>query len=171
MSSWNEGEHTVQYQGVAEPAISPMLTHTVVYRKDDAAVTAIAQKHEAPTPGLSTKGARRRVRQYQRVAVRCGCWLEHEDATVFGTTVDIGCGGLFLRTALPMQPGLDVRVTLRIPGCPPVIAEGQVVRRIGPDDGPRPGLGVRFEQLCEGDAALRDFLGMTLADADAAAEM
>jgi hypothetical protein len=151
----------MQYQGVAEPTISAMLTHTVVYRKDDAAVTAIAQKHE-----VSAAPKRRRVRQYQRVAVRCGCWLEHEDATVFGTTVDIGCGGLFLRTALPMSPGLDVRVTLRIPGCPPVVADGQVVRRIGPQDGPRPGLGVRFEHLREGDAALRDFLGMTLADAE-----
>jgi hypothetical protein len=154
----------VQYLGVAEPAISPMLTHTVVYRKDDGAVTAIAQKHEATPPAAK---ARRRVRQYQRVAVRCGCWLEHEDATVFGTTVDIGCGGLFLRTALPMVPGLDVRVTLRIPGFPPVVADGQVVRRIGPQDGPRPGLGVRFERLREGDEALRDFLGTTLADASA----
>jgi hypothetical protein len=131
-------------------------------------MTAHAQKLDVPGSPSAGK-ARRRARQYQRVAVRCGCWLEHEAATVFGTTVDIGCGGLFLRTALPMSPGLDVRVTLKLPGRPAVVADGQVVRRIGPSDGPRPGLGVRFAELREGDASLREFLGTTLsADSEAA---
>lgn len=117
-----------------------------------------AQAHKQEISALAPK-SRRRTRQYQRVAVRCGCWLEHEAATVFGTTVDIGRGGLFLRTALPMQPGLDVQVTLKLPGHAPVVADGQVVRR---ENGPRPGLGVRFEQLREGDASLREFLGSSL---------
>jgi uncharacterized protein (TIGR02266 family) len=106
--------------------------------------------------------SRRRARQYQRVAVRCGCWLEHQDATVFGTTVDIGRGGLFLRTALPMAPGMDVRVTLKLPGLDAVVAEGQVVHRVSPQAGDRPGLGVRFDQVSVGDESLRDFLGLTL---------
>jgi len=130
-------------------------------------VTAHAHKFEAASAAAKT---RRRARQYQRVAVRCGCWVEHESATVFGTTVDIGRGGLFLRTALPMAPGLDVRVTLNLPGRAPVVADGQVVRRIGPADGPRPGLGVRFDSLHEGDASLRDFLGTSLTIDDEAIE-
>ena len=109
---------------------------------------------------------RHRARRYERVAVRCGCWLEHEGATVFGTTVDIGRGGLFLRTALPMVPGAHVRVTLRLPGFSDVVADGQVVRRIGPNDGPRPGVGVRFESLAQGDLCLYEFLGSTMRQDD-----
>lgn len=123
-------------------------------------MTVQAQRDELQaTPAGKT---RRRPRQYQRVAVRCGCWLEHQDATVFGTTVDIGRGGLFLRTALPMAPGVEVKVTLKLPGLDPVIAEGQVVRRVSPQAGDRPGLGVRFDQVSVGDESLRDFLGLTL---------
>jgi len=114
---------------------------------------------DAPVQGKT----RRRARVYQRAAVRCGCWLEHEDATVFGTTIDLGQGGLFLRTALPMTPGVDVRVTLELPGHHPVVADGQVVRRVAPAQGDRPGLGVRFDRLTCGDASLAEFLGVTLA--------
>jgi uncharacterized protein (TIGR02266 family) len=126
-------------------------------------VTAQAQKHDTAQAAAKT---RHRARRYERVAVRCGCWLEHEGATVFGTTVDIGRGGLFLRTALPMAPGAHVRVTLRLPGFSDVVADGLVVRRIGPNDGPRPGVGVRFECLSEGDLCLYEFLGSTLRQDD-----
>jgi len=101
---------------------------------------------------------RRRGRAYQRVPVRCGCWLEHEQATIYGTTVDLGCGGLFLRTAMPVKPGLSVRVTLQLPGEQTVIADGKVVRTVARDEGDRPGLGVRFERLPNGEDSLRDFL-------------
>jgi uncharacterized protein (TIGR02266 family) len=124
-------------------------------------VTAQAQKHDT----LAGK-TRQRARRYERVAVRCGCWLEHDGASVFGTTVDIGRGGLFLRTALPMVPGVHVRVTLRLPGYADVIADGLVVRRIGPNDGPRPGVGVRFERLAQGDLSLHEFLGSSLHEDD-----
>jgi uncharacterized protein (TIGR02266 family) len=110
--------------------------------------------------------ARRRSRAYQRAAVRCGCWPEHEEATVYGTTIDLGRGGLFLRTALPMTPGVEVRVTLQLPGHQPVIAEGQIVHRVAPAHGDRPGLGVRFDKLASGDESLADFLGVTLAVPD-----
>ena len=95
--------------------------------------------------------------------MRCGCWLEHEEATVFGTTIDLGQGGLFLRTALPMTPGVDVRVTLELPGRHAVTADGQVVRHVAPAQGDRPGLGVRFARLISGDDSLAEFLGLTLA--------
>jgi uncharacterized protein (TIGR02266 family) len=111
---------------------------------------------------------RRRARAYQRAAVRCGCWLEHEEATVYGTTIDLGQGGLFLRTALPMTPGSDVTVTLKLPGHQAVVAEGQVVRRVAPADGDRPGVGVRFDKLACGDESLAAFLGVTLEDPEAA---
>ena len=75
-------------------------------------MAAPAFRH-SPAPQESPGKTRRRPRAFQRVAVRCGCWLEHDGATVFGNTVDVGRGGLFLRTALPMEPGSDVRVTLR----------------------------------------------------------
>ncbi|HEX5659033.1 MAG TPA: PilZ domain-containing protein [Polyangiales bacterium] len=113
-------------------------------------------------PGASSapqaQRVRRKARAYRRVSVRCGCWLEHEQATVFGTTVDLGRGGLFLRTALPMPPGVAVRVTLRLPGSETVVADGKVVRAVSTTEGDRPGLGVRFERLPEGEDSLRAFL-------------
>jgi uncharacterized protein (TIGR02266 family) len=133
-------------------------------------VTAQAYRQEtaqAAPPGKK----RRRARQYERVAVRCGCWLEHSEATVFGNTVDLGQGGLFLRTALPMSPGMDVRVTLKLPGHEPVVAEGQVVRRVSPQAGDRPGLGVRFSHVAAGDDSLNAFLGVTLSTPEPAEDV
>jgi uncharacterized protein (TIGR02266 family) len=109
------------------------------------------------TPSSGGK-ARRKARAYRRVAVRCGCWLEHDFATIFGTTVDLGRGGLFLRTALPMPPGMPVRVTLRLPGSETVVADGKVVRTVASAEGDRPGLGVRFERMPQGEDSLSAFL-------------
>lgn len=102
---------------------------------------------------------RRRAREFRRVAVRCGCWLEHAQATIYGSTVDLGRGGLFLRTALPVCPGDPVRVTLQLPDCGPVVADGRVVRTVAPDAGDRPGLGVCFTELPHGAESLCAFLG------------
>jgi uncharacterized protein (TIGR02266 family) len=110
----------------------------------------------------SASKLRRRAREYQRIAVRCGCWLEHEQATIYGTTVDLGRGGLFLRTALPMDLGVPVRVTLHLPGEGTVVADGKVVRAVAQQTGDRPGLGVRFERLPEGDDSLCAFLFGTM---------
>jgi uncharacterized protein (TIGR02266 family) len=123
-----------------------------------------------PDQPLKPRGkTRRRAREFQRIAVRCGCWLEHEEATVFGTTVDLGRGGLFLRTALPMPPGVSVRVTLQLPGQETVVADGKIVRTVAPHAGDRPGLGVRFERLPDGDDSLCAFLfGSLRAEQEAA---
>lgn len=124
-------------------------------------MAAPAFRH-APATQESPGKTRRRPRAYQRVAVRCGCWLEHDGATVFGNTVDVGRGGLFLRTALPMEPGSEVRVTLTLPGDGArVVAEGQVVHRVSPSEGDRPGLGVRFVDVANGHV-LGAFLGTSL---------
>lgn len=116
-----------------------------------------------PAPGTKP---RRTAREYQRITVRCGCWLEHEQATVYGTTVDLGRGGLFLRTALPMTPGVPVRVTLHLPGEGTVVADGKVVRTVSHHDGEsasdRPGVGVQFERLPDGDGSLCAFLFGTM---------
>ena len=125
----------------------------------------------ASRPGKSRSRTARRAREYQRIAVRCGCWLEHEQATVYGTTVDLGRGGLFLRTALPMPPGLSVRVTLRLPGQEPVVADGKIVRTVAPHPGDRPGLGVRFEHLPDGDGSLCAFLFGSMRDEQEAADL
>jgi uncharacterized protein (TIGR02266 family) len=118
-------------------------------------VTAPSAEH---AHAATSAKARRRAREYQRIAVRCGCWLEHEQATVYGTTVDLGRGGLFLRTALPMPPGISVRVTLRLPGQETVVADGKVVRAVSPQMGDRPGLGVSFDRLPDGEETLAAFL-------------
>jgi uncharacterized protein (TIGR02266 family) len=122
-------------------------------------------------PGKSRARTPRRAREYQRIAVRCGCWLEHEQATVYGTTVDLGRGGLFLRTALPMPPGISVRVTLRLPGHETVVADGKIVRTVAPHAGDRPGLGVRFEHLPDGEDSLCAFLFGSLRDEQEAAAL
>lgn len=116
-------------------------------------------------PDAPAGKTRRRARVDPRIAVRCGCWLEHEGATVYGNTVDLGRGGLFLRTALPMPPGVAVHVILELPGHGAVEADGEVVHRIAPSDADRPGLGVRFHQLTRGHEALSSFLGGQPGDA------
>lgn len=109
-----------------------------------------------------------KARRHRRVVVRCGCWLDHPDATVFGNTVDLGHGGLFLRTALPMPEGAEVRVTLRLPGVvESVVAQGKIVHRVASEHGDRPGLGVRFVSVERGHALLESFLeGTVPADLD-----
>jgi uncharacterized protein (TIGR02266 family) len=124
---------------------------------------------DGPTYDKPRGKTRRRAREFQRITVRCGCWLEHEQATVFGTTVDLGRGGLFLRTALPMPPGVSVRVTLQLPGQETVVADGKIVRTVAPQAGDRPGLGVRFERLPNGEDSLCAFLfGSLRAEQEAA---
>lgn len=121
-------------------------------------MTATASEHLRQHASASAAKVRRKARAFRRVAIRCGCWLEHEQATVFGTTVDLGRGGLFLRTALPMPPGVAVRVTLQLPGSETVVADGKVVRTVASREGDRPGLGVRFERLPDGEDSLCAFL-------------
>lgn len=127
--------------------------------------TGFGARPEQPASSATSAKGRRKNREYQRIAVRCGCWLEHEQATVYGTTVDLGRGGLFLRTALPMPPGISVRVTLRLPGHEPVIADAKIVRTVAPHTG-RPGLGVSFDRLPAGEETLDAFLCGSLSAQD-----
>ncbi len=99
-------------------------------------------------------------RRYSRYAVRCQCWIESEQATVFGPTADVGLGGLFLRTAVPLAQGARVEVALRLdPADQPVVAEGVVTRAIRAQHGLRHGLGVEFLRIVDGRDGLKRFLG------------
>jgi hypothetical protein len=99
-------------------------------------------------------------RRFRRYAVRCNCWIERDDATVCATTADVGLGGLFLRTALPMPDGANVDVVLDLEGgLPSIVADGVVTRRISNRRGVRHGVGVEFVHIRGGRDALLTFLG------------
>ena len=106
---------------------------------------------------------RRRNRRY---AVRCDCWLERDDTTIYGTTADVGMGGLFLRTAIPLKPGKRFDVRLYMNGSSsPVIARGIIARSILARSGSvRYGVGVAFTSIEKGRELLGYFLqsGYTL---------
>ena len=104
-----------------------------------------------------TKSERRR---YLRYAVRCLCWLESEQATIFGSTADIGLGGVFLRTAVPLAAGQKVEIALNIgKRAQAVTAEGLVTRSVRARQGLRHGVGVEFVHIFDGRDSLKRFLG------------
>jgi uncharacterized protein (TIGR02266 family) len=103
--------------------------------------------------------ARPERRRYLRYAVRCECWLESDDASVFGSTADVGLGGLFLRTAIPLREGQRVRVALSLDGSGhAVTAEGLVTRAVRAERGRRHGVGVEFTDISDGREGLHLFL-------------
>jgi hypothetical protein len=99
-------------------------------------------------------------RRYQRFAVRCRCWLESDDASLFAQTVDVGLGGLFLRTAVPLPEGAPVGVTLELGRDGQSLrAEGVVSRNVRPRTGARHGMGVELVQIFDGRVGLERLLG------------
>ena len=84
-------------------------------------------------------------RRFERLAVRCGCWLEGEAMTVYGRTVDLGRGGLFLRTAVRMPHGSPVEVRLQMPGRTDGLSVSGTVAWAGDIDG-RMGVAVEFHE-------------------------
>jgi hypothetical protein len=114
--------------------------------------------HAIPLPTPLSR-ARPERRRYLRYAVRCECWLESDDASVFGSTADVGLGGLFLRTAVPISQGQQVRVALRLDGAgQAVLAEGLVTRAVRAQHGHRHGVGVEFTVISNGRDGLSLFL-------------
>jgi hypothetical protein len=105
-------------------------------------------------------------RRNRRFAVRCDCWLERDDTTIYGTTADVGMGGLFLRTAIPLKPGKKFDVRLYVNGSSnPVLARGFIARSILARGGVgRYGVGVAFTSIEKGRDQLGYFLqnGSTL---------
>lgn len=104
--------------------------------------------------------ARDERRRYLRYSVRCLCWLEGEQTTIFGPTGDVGLGGVFLRTAIPLEEGQRVEVALSIgEQADAVTAEGLVTRSVKVRQGLRHGVGVKFVRIFNGRDSLRRFLG------------
>ena len=114
--------------------------------------------HSISLPGSSPRPRPER-RRYSRYAVRCECWLESDEASVFGSTADLGLGGLFLRTAIPLSRGQRVRVALSLDGAgQAVLAEGLVTRAVRAQHGQRHGVGVEFTDISNGREGLSVFL-------------
>jgi uncharacterized protein (TIGR02266 family) len=100
-------------------------------------------------------------RRHRRVTTRAKCWIERDSVTLFGRVLDIGVGGLFLRTAFSLDAGTPVDVYVAPEGSPDRIrARGTVAWSGLRTDGPRPasGIGVSFESVVDGSAALERLL-------------
>jgi len=95
-------------------------------------------------------------RRFERLAVHCGCWLEGDGLTVYGRTIDLGRGGLFLRTAVPMTHGARVEIRLQLPGRVAALAACGTVVWAGNVDG-RMGVAVEFSAVGD-EAELGHFL-------------
>lgn len=101
-------------------------------------------------------------RRYQRHALPCECWLESDELTIFGPTIDVGIGGLFLRTAIPMATGAVVDVTLKVSlELAPFEAKAVVTRSVPARTGLRYGVGVEFVDLDSRVNALLSLLSHT----------
>lgn len=95
-------------------------------------------------------------RRYERYAVRCECWVESDETSVHGLAADLGLGGLFLRTAVPMPHGHRVDVLLAFGnGSQRVRAQGVVTRSVRAQRGSRHGVGIELLQILEGADALQ----------------
>ena len=102
-------------------------------------------------------------RRYERHALPCECWLENDGLTIFGPTIDVGVGGLFVRTAIPIATGTIVDVTLKfqageLPPLPPIEVEAVVTRTVPARAGLRHGIGVEFREVEPGVQALLGLL-------------
>lgn len=97
-------------------------------------------------------------RRYQRHALPCECWLENDALTIFGPTIDVGIGGLFVRTAIPVVAGTIVDVTLKFQHeLTPIQAEAMVTRTVRAHAGLRYGVGVEFLEV---ELGVHDLLGL-----------
>ena len=98
-------------------------------------------------------------RRYQRHALPCECWLENDALTIFGPTIDVGVGGLFVRTAIPVATGTIVSVTLKFQSeQAPIEVEAIVTRTVPAHAGLRYGIGVEFREVELGVHALLGLL-------------
>jgi hypothetical protein len=94
-------------------------------------------------------------RRYERYQVRCECWIESDDATVHGLAADLGLGGLFLRTAVPIEQGHRVEVVIAFgSGTQLLRGQGVVTRSVRAQRGSRHGVGIELTAIYEGAEAL-----------------
>jgi hypothetical protein len=123
------------------------------------AKTGTFKAPSAHEPNRAARGAERR--RYDRYAVRCECWIEHDAATVHGQAADLGLGGVFLRTAVPVESGCHVDVLLVFGhDAQRVRARGIVTRIVAAERGRRHGIGIELTDIFEGGELLAK-LGIT----------
>lgn len=126
---------------------------------------AVRQKHSMRLINLDSASITHDDRRRStRFAVRCQCWLESNEASIFGPTADIGLGGLFLRTAVPLPEGMRLKIALKLgKKANAVVANGIVTRALRAQHGRRHGVGVAFLEILDGRTFLESFLGAPLA--------
>jgi hypothetical protein len=115
-------------------------------------------------PLVSLEGARHpERRRHPRHAMACHCWIDADQLTVLGPTQDIGVGGLFVRTAVPLDEGTLVDITLRAQDDPETLAaRALVARAVRVRAGYCHGLGLEFVKIHHGQRLLRTLLdGLT----------
>jgi hypothetical protein len=94
-------------------------------------------------------------RRYERYQVRCECWIESDDASVHGLAADLGLGGLFLRTAVPIEQGHRVEIVIAFGSGTQVLrGQGVVTRSVRAQRGQRHGVGIELTEIYEGADAL-----------------
>jgi len=77
------------------------------------------------------------------------CWCESDEVTLYVKIVNASEGGVFLRTATPLEIGRRAKLAFYCPEVgDEVVAEVEVIRRVDESPGTRrlPGMGLRF--LC-----------------------
>lgn len=99
-------------------------------------------------------------RRHVRSRVLARCWIERESFTLFGRVVDLGEGGLFVRTAVVLPRGTDVEVHLRPTGSGEIRAHGTVAWVGVRSEGKMRtrGIGIAFGRIEEGEQQLMDLL-------------
>jgi Tfp pilus assembly protein PilZ len=101
-------------------------------------------------------------RRHPRHSMACHCWIDADQLTVLGPTQDIGVGGLFVRTAVTLDHGTLVDITLRAGDEPETLAARAVVARAVPvRPGYCHGLGLEFVKIHQGQRLLRALLDRT----------
>ena len=109
---------------------------------------------------MDSQAANRRRHYRSRVFARC--WIERDSVTLFGRVMDLGEGGLFLRTAVVLPPGTDVNVHLRPQtGGDTIRARGTVAWSGFRTEGElrTRGLGIAFDRIEAGGPELAALVG------------
>ena len=100
-------------------------------------------------------GAERR--KHPRMDVRIEISYQHLDDFFYDYAINLSRGGMFIRTANPIETGTDLKIKFTIPGQKETISTaGKVVRVVNPDDphGAAPGMGIEFKALAARDLEL-----------------
>lgn len=86
-------------------------------------------------------------RRHPRVPMSQPCWCESDEVTLYVKIVNASEGGVFLRTATPLEVGSRARLVFFSPDLgDEVVADVEVVRCVEEQPGRRrlPGMGLRF---------------------------